>query len=77
MNSMNRIPTPRSYGRNVAKFYDLVVVHASHHDHVHLDRREPGVDRGIDAGDHPIELVAPREREEGSRRNVSSDTFTA
>ena len=60
---MKRTPTPLSRP-NAREVDDLVVVHAAHHDRVDLDRREPGVERGVDAGEHAVELVAPREREE-------------
>ena len=43
---------------------DLVVVDAAHHDRVHLHRVEPGDERGVDAGEHPVELVALGERDE-------------
>jgi hypothetical protein len=56
MNSMNRTPTP---------FDDLVVVHAPHHDAIDLHRRHPRVEGGVDAREHPLELVAAGQREEG------------
>ena len=63
MNSMKRMPTPllAPEGREVD---DLVVVDAAHHDAVDLHRVEPGVERGVDSGEHPVELVAAGEREE-------------
>ena len=45
---------------------DLVVVHAPHHHAVDLHRVEPGVERGVDAGEHLVEVVAPGE----ARRTV-------
>ena len=44
--------------------HDLVVVHSPHHDAVDLHRRHPRVERGVDAGEHTVELVAPGERKE-------------
>ena len=62
MNSMKRTPTPfATEGRDVDH---LVVVDAPHDDAVDLDRVQPGVERGVDAGEHAVELVAPRQREE-------------
>ena len=46
---------------------DLVVVDAAHHDRVDLHRREAGVERGVDARDHTVELVALGQREERGR----------
>ena len=43
---------------------DLVVVHASLEDHVHLDRIEPGLLRGGDAVEHPFELVTTSDGQE-------------
>ena len=57
MNSMNRTPTPFSRPKR-GEVDDLVVVDAAHHDRVDLHRIEPGVERGVDAGEHPVELVA-------------------
>ena len=63
MNSMKRTPTPCSRPKR-GEVDDLVVVDAPHHHAVDLHRVEPGVDRGVDAGEHPVELVAPGELEE-------------
>ena len=55
---------------------DLVVVDAPDHDAVDLHRVEPGVERGVDPGEDPVELVAPGERAERPRaRSESSDTL--
>ena len=43
---------------------DLVVVDAAHHDAVDLHRVEAGVERGVDPGEHPVEVVAAGERAE-------------
>ncbi len=43
---------------------DLVVVDAAHHDRVHLHGVQSGDERGVDAGEHPVELVALGERKE-------------
>ena len=61
MNSMNRTPTPRSRP-NAGEVDDLVVVDPPDHDDVDLHRVEPGVERGVDPGQDPVELVAPGQR---------------
>src|SRR4029453_16850552 len=43
---------------------DLVVVDAPHDHDVDLDRVEPGLAGGVDAVEHPLELVAPGELDE-------------
>src|SRR5438128_631134 len=43
---------------------DLVVVDPAHDDGVDLDRRQTGMERGIDPRQYPLELVALGEREE-------------
>ena len=58
---MNRTPTPRSRP-NAREVDDLVVVDAAHHDRVDLDRREPGIERGVDSREHAFQLVAFRQR---------------
>ena len=53
---------------------DLLVVDAAHDDRIHLHRRESRVERGVDAGDDPLELVALRQREErGAVQRVQRD----
>ena len=75
MNSMKRTPTPLSRP-NAREVDDLVVVDAAHHDRVHLHRREARVERGVDAGEHAVELVAlGRARGTRSRCSESSDTL--
>ena len=46
---------------------DLVVVDAADHDRVDLHGVEAGVERGVDPGEHPVELVAAGQREEACR----------
>ena len=60
---MKRTPTPLLAAER-GEVDDLVVVDAAHHDAVDLHRVEAGVERGVDPGDHPVELVAAGEREE-------------
>ena len=63
MNSMNRTPdapVPAEAG----EVDDLVVVDAPDHDDVHLHRVQPGLERRVDPGQDPIELVAPGQHPE-------------
>ena len=53
---MNRTPTPRSRP-NAGEVDDLVVVDPPDHDDVHLHRVQAGVERRVDPGEHPVELV--------------------
>ena len=57
---MKRTPTPLLAAEG-GEVDDLVVVDATHHDAVDLHRVEAGVERGVDAGDHPVEVVAAGE----------------
>ena len=50
-------PVGPAVGRDVD---DLVVVDAADHDRVELHGREAGGQRGVDPGQHPVELVALR-----------------
>ena len=50
---------------------DLVVVDAPDDDAVDLHRVEAGVERGVDAGEDPVELVAAGEGLEGRRGAAS------
>ena len=70
---MKRMPTPL-LAAEAREVDDLVVVDAAHDDRVDLHRRESRVERGVDAGDDPVELVALRQREErGAVQRVERD----
>src|SRR5260370_12552594 len=43
--------------RELREVQDLVVVAPSHHDHIELDRAEPGIARPPQAAEHPIERI--------------------
>ena len=70
MNSMKRTPTPLLAPER-GEVDDLVVVDAADHDAVDLHRVEAGVERGVDAGEHPVEVVAAGERA-GTPRGAAS-----
>ena len=55
---MKRTSTPRSAPER-RQVDELVVVDAALHDGVELDRVEPGLEGGVDAVEHVVELVAP------------------
>jgi len=63
MNSMKRTPTAFSRPNRARSTTSSSLITA--HDHrVDLDRRESGEQRGVDTGEHTIELVAFGQREE-------------
>ena len=74
MNSMKRTPTPCSRPKR-GEVDDLVVVDAPHHDAVDLHRVEPGVERGVDAGEHRSSSSRRVSARNTSRRSESSDTL--
>jgi hypothetical protein len=54
--------------------HQLVVVGAAQHHRVHLERREAGRHRGVQAGQHPRQLVASGQRAEPRRvQRVQAD----
>src|SRR6266480_791999 len=47
--------------REACEVDDLIVVAATHHDHIELDRAESGRTRGRQAAQHPVERIAAGE----------------
>src|SRR5260370_38965470 len=63
--------------RELREVQDLVVVAPSHHDHVELDRAEPGIARRRQAAEHPIERIAAGEVDEPIRvQGIQADVET-